>query len=186
MAQDDLDDAEDSAAPAPQAADGEAGDPVAKAKRMTLILSTAALLLGLIGGGAGGYLASGLLGGGATAATDSHAAPAHPVVDDKKGPPVYINLPKMQVNLASDRCRGLYLRLELTAEVGGEEAAAASRAAQAVIVDRVTAYIRSQTKDNIEGRAGTDRFRNNVTTIVNEAIQPHQVRNVLFKDFLLQ
>ncbi len=185
MAQDDLDDAEDSAAPAPQAADSESGDPVAKAKRMTLILSTAALLFGLIGGGTGGYLAGSHLSGSAAAAPDSHAAPAHPV-DDKKGPPVYINLPKMQVNLASDRCRGLYLRLELTTEVGSEEAAAATRAAQVAIVDKVTTFIRTQTKDNIEGRAGTDRFRANVTAIVNEVIQPHQARNVLFKDFLLQ
>ena len=185
MAQDDLDDTDDSAAPAPQPVADDSGNLVAKAKRMTLILSAAALFLGLAGGAAGGYLASGMLAGGAEAAHGEHAAPvAH--VDDKKGPSLYVPLPKMQVNLATGRCRGLFLRLELTAEVGGEEAVAATRAAQGVIVDGVTAFIRSQTKEDLDGREGTEKFRANVAAIVNDAIQPHQARNVLFKDFLLQ
>ena len=43
MAQDDLDDTDDSAAPAPQPVADDSGNLVAKAKRMTLILSAAAL-----------------------------------------------------------------------------------------------------------------------------------------------
>jgi flagellar basal body-associated protein FliL len=183
MAQDDLDDAEDSATEAvPEAKEDESGKLVAKAKQMTLILSTAALFLGLAGGAAGGYLASGYLNGGAEAHGE-HGAVAH--VDEKKGPSSYVPLPKMQVNLASARCRGLFLRLELTAEVG-EEAVAATRAAQGVIVDGITSFIRSQTKEDLDGRDGTEKFRANVAAIVNDAIQPHQARNVLFKDFLLQ
>ena len=33
---------------------------------------------------------------------------------------------------------------------------------------------------------GTDRFRANVIAIVNDTIQPHQARNVLFREFLVQ
>ncbi len=185
MAQDDLDDAEDSGARAAQGAAGGGDQPSGKSKWMALILPAVTLIVGLVIGGGSGYLASGYLGSGAVAAPEAHSAAAAPV-DDKKTPSVYINLPKVQVNLASDRCRGLYLRLELAAEVGGEEAAAATRSAQAIITDRVTAFIRSQTKDNIDGRAGTDRFRANVIAIVNDAIQPHQARNVLFREFLVQ
>ena len=195
MAQDDLDDTDDAPAAAAAApAAGEADAKLAKARRMTLILATAALFVGLLGGGVGGFLASSLLAGGAEAHADSHgdghgdghaAAPAL-IADDKKNPSVYVPLPKMQVNLASGRCRGLFLRLEMTAEVGSEEAAVATRAAQAAIVDRLTAFIRTQTKEDLDGREGTEKFRLNVATVVNDAIQPHQARNVLFKDFLMQ
>jgi len=193
MAQDDLDDTDDApaaAAAAPAAGDAEAK--VAKARRMTVILAAAALVIGLVGGGVGGFLASSLLAGGAEAhadphsAGDGHAAAPALIADDKKNPSVYVPLPKMQVNLASGRCRGLFLRLEMTAEVGSEEAAAATRAAQAAIVDRLTAFIRTQTKEDLDGREGTEKFRLNVATVVNDAIQPHQARNVLFKDFLMQ
>lgn len=180
MAQDDLDDEVDTEAE--EAARAEAEDArasAAKAKRLTMIVGAGALVLGLLGGGAGGFFM-----GGAGAATGGEAEEA--AVVEEVAPSVYVDLPKIHTNIATDRCRGLYINLVVTAEIGGEEQAAAARTRQELIKDRLMEFARSQTKEDLEGSEGAENLRANAEAIINDVIAPTRVRSVLFKEFLLQ
>ena len=185
MAEDDLDDEVDAAAEkATEEARAAATRSAGKGRLMTMLFVAGALVVGLLGGGAGGYLV-----GSAAATAPGHqeqAAAGHGAEAEAPTPSIYVGLPKIRTNIASARCRGLYIDLEVTAAVGSEEEAAVLRAAADHIKDGMTEYARTVTKEDLEGREGSERLRTNVQAVIDNAIQPARVREVLFKEFVLQ
>ena len=180
MAQDDLDDEVDLDAESTSEEAVARQKKAASRSRLILALSVAiALVVGLTGGGAAGYL---IFSGAPEESAVAESAPKEPAIT----PTIFHDLPKVMVNLKSARCRGLYLKLQMVAELGSPEDSAAVRTAHPVIQDGIESFIRSQTKADLDGKEGTENFRANVVAIVENAVQPIKVRGVLFKEILLQ
>ncbi len=191
MAEDDLDDEIDveAEAVAEAARSAEAGSK-GKIGRTTYIMAAAALVIGVLGGGAGGYMVAGASAPSdhheAAVAADHHGEEAAKAEPEVQTPTIFVDLPKVHTNIATGRCRGLYINLQVTAGVGSPEEAEALRTASGFIKDGLTEYARSVTKAQLEGREGSERLRANVDAIVKSTAPNVRVRDILFKEYLLQ
>jgi flagellar FliL protein len=168
-----------------------------KGKLVVILAGAAVLLLG--GGGAAAYFL-GLFGGAAAAhGTSEHAsAPAGKEGAAKKaeagkagdGGPVegvtFVELPDMLVNLQADNSRPRYLRLRVAVEVEDDKAAAAVKALTPRVLDSFQMFLRSLTVDDVQGSAGMERLKEEMLARVNIAVEPSRIRDVLFKEILVQ
>ena len=178
------------------AATGEtaAGEPAKKGKGKLLLIVAAASVLLLGGGGAAAFF-MGLLGGGAE--TEAHAAAA--AVEEEHGgeeaghgeaeagPGIaFVDLPDLIVNLQSTSPRLRYLKLRLSLEVKDEPSAATVRQLMPRVLDGFQLYLRALTLDDVQGAAGMQRLKEELTARVNLAVAPVAVTDVLLKEMLVQ
>jgi len=54
------------------------------------------------------------------------------------------------------------------------------------IIDRFQVYLRELKADDISGSAGVYRLKEELLSRVNAAIEPHEVKDVLFREMLIQ
>ena len=163
--------------------DAAAGDEAPKKKRfsgkkLVLFVVLPVLLLGG-GGGAAAYF-MGLFGGAKTdqAAQEQQAAEA--------GPSTYYEMPEMLVNLVTTGKKPSYLKLKVSLELKDEEASKQIDAVLPRIVDSFQIYLRALRVDDLQGSAGILRLRQELLTRVADAAKPTEVRDVLFKEMLVQ
>ncbi len=133
----------------------------------------------LILGGAGGAYFAGLL---------------DPLLAEKQeeeeilatGQTVFYDLPEMLVNLSGSGRKSSYLKISLSLEL--ENPAAMVRVDQVLprIVDNFQVYLRELRIEDLNGSAGLQRLREELLLRVNTAVQPVVVRDVLFKEMLIQ
>jgi flagellar FliL protein len=148
--------------------------------------------------GLGGAWALGLLNGGdervaaevaTTAAEETTAAPDE---DRKAGAtrpthePIFVDLPQLLVNLASDGGGTRFLKLSLAVEV--DERATADRIDRLAprIVDSFHLYLRTLQPDELRGPGSMFRLKEDLHVRIHQAIEPAEVRDVLFKEMLVQ
>jgi flagellar FliL protein len=148
-------------------------------KKLVLIL--APVLLFLLGG-AGAFFTGaldGLLG------KDGHESAA---VEAKAGPQVsvFMELPEMLVNLNGSGRKSSFLKLLVSLEIGSEADKAALQKVMPRIVDSFQVYLRELRVDDLQGSAGLQRLREELLLRVNAAAHPVEVRDVLFKEMLVQ
>ena len=79
-----------------------------------------------------------------------------------------------------------FLRLRVALEVGGEKAAGNVRALTPRVLDSFQMYLRALTVEDVQGSAGMQRLKEEMIARVNLAIEPSRVRDVLFKEILVQ
>ena len=161
--------------------------------KLLIILAGAVVLLG--GGGAAAYFL-GFFGGSAA----QHAAPEHASAPAAKeggakgkagegGPAedvTFVELPDMLVNLQAESSRPRYLRLRVAVEVEDDKAAAAVKALTPRVLDSFQMFLRSLTVDDVQGSAGMERLKEEMLARVNIAVEPGRIRDVLFKEILVQ
>jgi flagellar FliL protein len=146
-------------------------------KKLVLFVLLPVLLLG--GGGAAAYFLGFL--GGAKAGETAHAeAPA------ETGPSVYYEMPEMLVNLVTTGKKPSYLKLKVSLELKDEEASKQVDAVLPRVVDSFQVYLRALRVEDLQGSAGILRLRQELLTRVADAAKPAEVRDVLFKEMLVQ
>ena len=118
----------------------------------------------------------------------AHIAPQQGPVQSKDGQKFsYYDFPKMTVVLKRTGSRPVAIaNIRVTAEFIDAESLPVTRAAQPRIVDAMQSFLRDCSRDDLDGRAGTDMLRQALLTIVNDAIVPHQANTVLFKEIMIQ
>lgn len=147
-------------------------------KRLVLFVALPIILLGMIGAGvyfsglADPYL--GKDGEGALNAEIEH------------GPSVYYELPEMLVNLNSSGRRAGYLKISVSLEVSSDKDMEQLREALPRIVDNFQVYLRELRVEDLRGSAGLQRLREELLLRVNTAVQTAEVRDVLFREMLVQ
>jgi len=146
-------------------------------KKLVLFVALPVLLLG--GGGAGAYF-TGLIGG-AKAEQPTEAEQVAEV-----GPSVYYEIPEMLVNLVTTGKKPSYLKLKVSLELKDEEASKQIEAVLPRIVDSFQIYLRALRVEDLQGSAGILRLRQELLTRVADAAKPTEVRDVLFKEMLVQ
>ena len=137
----------------------------------------------LLGGGAAGVMFSGLLDSGEPARKAAHGAPAGPV---ELGATVFFDLPEMLVNLNSTGRRPNYLKMKVSLELENEIDITRMRTLSPRIIDNFQVYLRELRVEDLRGSAGIYRLREELLARVNAAVQPTKVKDVLFKDMLVQ
>ena len=151
-------------------------------KGKTLVLFIILPLLLLIGGGAGAYFAGlldPLLGKEQTQQADAQE-------EILASSAVFYDLPDMLVNLNSSGNRKRFLKISIALELSSEDDVQHVETYLPRIVDNFQVYLRELRVEDLSGSAGLQRLREELLLRVNTAIRPAQVRDVLFKEMLVQ
>ncbi|MBX6323609.1 MAG: flagellar basal body-associated FliL family protein [Rhodospirillaceae bacterium] len=159
------------------AQDVEGGAKKAGSSRRKLLLIAAPLAL-LVLGGAGAYLtgmAGALLGG--PAGGDSAA-------EEPVG--TFYDLPEMLVNLSTNGKKLGFLKLRVSLELADPAATEKIAAVLPRIVDSFQTYLRGLRMEDLNGSAGLYRLREELLLRVSAAVKPVEVKDVLFKEMLVQ
>ncbi|MBI1778637.1 MAG: flagellar basal body-associated FliL family protein [Proteobacteria bacterium] len=165
--------------------EGAAGAPETKrfaGKKLILFIVLPLLLL--IGGAAGVFF-SGILGGGAKKA--EHEAPheeAAPKPAAKQT--VFFDLPDIVVNLNATNRRTNFLKISVSLELEQSGDIEVITQNMPRIIDNFQVYLRELRIDDLQGSAGLYRLREELLRRVNLAARPVRVRDVLFKEMLVQ
>ena len=154
-------------------------------KKLVLFILLPLLLLG---GAAGGLIATGIVDlGGADAAEhgEGHAEEkAHE--PEKAKEMVFYDLPDLLVNLSSTGRRTNYLKIRVSLEVESEEDVKKLQTLAPRIIDNFQVYLRELRVADLQGSAGISRLREELQRRVGVAVEPVKVHDVLFREMLVQ
>jgi len=167
----------------------EVVDQMPKKKKLSgkrLVLFVLLPLL-IVGGGVGALTVTGVLGsllGGAGSAEAQDAETQTAAVPP--GPGYFHDLPDMLVNLDSPSGRQSYLKISVSLELSSEEDLAVVEAVMPRIVDNFQVYLRELRVEDLRGSAGLYRLREELLRRVSAAVPGAGVRDVLFREMLIQ
>ena len=165
----------------PAAEGSEGSEPRRGGRKRLLVLGGGALLLLAITGGVLAY--TGLLGKGQSgSATES----AQEGVPQPARPGVFYDLPDLLVNLNSSGRKASFLKISVSLELESQSDVARLQAVMPRIIDNFQVYLRELRVEDLRGSAGIYRLREELLVRVNSAAAPVKVRDVLFKEMLVQ
>ena len=114
------------------------------------------------------------------AASAENAAPAAAPVA------VFFDLPDLLVNLNTTGRKASFLKLSVSLELERSDDLARLQAVMPRIIDNFQVYLRELRVEDLRGSSGIYRLREELLTRVNTAVAPVKVRDVLFKEMLVQ
>ena len=117
------------------------------------------------------------LGGGEEAGEHEAAPPKQAV---------YVEMPDMLVNLRSTGKQPSYLKLAVSLELDDPLIVAEVEKVKPRIIDRFQVYLRELRAEDISGSAGVYRLKEELLARINSAIEPYEVKDVLFREMLIQ
>ena len=152
-----------------------------------LIVFGAILLLVLIGGGVGAAFMLGLFGGQepppAEAGAEAQPAPPPPPSSQRA---FFFEVPDLIVNLNTSGRKSTFLKIKIALELESPQDVDRINDVLPRIVDNFQVYLRELRVDDLNGSAGMYRLREELLRRVNIAARPVKVRDVLFKEMLVQ
>lgn len=116
----------------------------------------------------------------AAAAPDAHA-PALP-----PGAGVFFDMPDMLVNLYTDGRRPSFLKLSISLELNGQADLPTVQANVPRVVDNFQVYLRELRAEDLRGAGGVFRLREELLRRVNTSVHPARVKDILFKEMIVQ
>jgi flagellar FliL protein len=160
--------------------DGEGVAPKKKLSGKKIVLFFVLPLL-LVGGSTAALLFSGLFGG-----SKEHASP-HAAAQSMAAPkPVFFDLPDMLVNLNTTGRRPVFLKMQVSLQLGSDADVPRLQSMSPRIIDTFQVYLRELRVDDLRGSAGIYRLREELLARVNAVVSPTRVKDVLFKEMLVQ
>lgn len=162
-------------------ANGAAGGGKSK---LVLLIVAPLLLLGAGGGAA--YVGGFLPFGAEAAARGENGEVAGREVEVDPRSMVFVEMPDILVNLQDDGRRVRFLKLSLALELASERDAERVRALQPRILDSFQVHLRSLELEELQGTAAMYRLKEELLMRINNAAAPVRVRDVLFKEMLIQ
>ena len=142
-------------------------------KSLMLIAAVALMLLG--GGGAGVYFGGFL---------DLNAEPDQP--DETPDAIVFYDLPTMVVNLGKGKKKQTYLKIRFSLELDETQDLKTLERLLPRVIDHFQVYLRELRVDDLHGSAGLYRLKEELLRRVSVAAHPVKIRDVLFKEMLIQ
>lgn len=153
-----------------------------------LIIFGAILLLVLIGGGVGAAFMLGLFGGNepppAEEGQEAHEPPPPPAATQQRA--FFFEVPDLIVNLNTSGRKSTFLKIKIALELESPQDVDRINDVLPRIVDNFQVYLRELRVDDLNGSAGMYRLREELLRRVNIAARPVRVRDVLFKEMLVQ
>lgn len=160
----------------------EAGPEQTRFPGRKIVLFIVLPILLLAGGGSGAYF-TGLLDGLIHPAQTGDGEEGE---EEQAGPSIYLDLPEMLVNLNSSGRRTNYLKVVVSLELEDEGDAARLEAVMPRIIDNFQVFLRELRVEDLRGSAGMYRLKEELLFRVNTAAKPVHVRDVLFREMLVQ
>lgn len=99
---------------------------------------------------------------------------------------VYLDLDEILVNLNTGERQARYLRAKITLELPNPAAVEAIKQNMPRVIDQFQVYMRELSPEDLNGAAGMFRLKEELLRRVNAAVAPVEVRDVLFKELLVQ
>ena len=168
-------------APKPEAeaeggAEGEEGAPKKKRSLVKMLLFFVLPAVLVLGGAAYFFL----LSGGEEPVEGEHGAKV------AEAPPVFLDLPDMLVNLTSPSGERAMLKLAVALELPDQETVALIEPVMPRVTDNFQVFLRELRVEDLSGSAGMFRLKEELVRRVNLAVAPAVVKDVLFKEMLIQ
>lgn len=153
-----------------------------------LIIFAAVLVLVLVGGGVGAAFMLGLFGGEPPPAEETEAGAAQPAPppQPQETRAFFFEVPDLIVNLNTSGRKSTFLKIKIALELEGPQDTDRINEVLPRIVDNFQVYLRELRVDDLNGSAGMYRLREELLRRVNLAARPVRVRDVLFKEMLVQ
>jgi len=107
------------------------------------------------------------------------------VVEIPPGPLVYHDFPQLVVDLKKTSSRIHYIKIKVVAEIVTRDLKLLEES-ELKITDKIQSYLRSQSRKELSGSAGTEKMRADITVIINQIMAPVKIDSVLFREILLQ
>jgi flagellar FliL protein len=145
-----------------------------------LLLAVFAIML--LGGGGAGVHFSGILNDDEKTVAQSDQPPAPP-------PPaksIYFDLPTMIVNLNSTAAKPHFLKLQASLELEAGFDLTTLLPLRPRVIDKFQVYMRELRVEDLRANGGLNILREELLTQINEAIKPIKVKDVLFRNLLVQ
>lgn len=149
-------------------------------KKIILLIGLPVLALVIAGGAAAYYF--GLFSSEEEAAAKDGAhetAEAAPAV-------VFYDLPEILVNLNAQGKNETYLKIRISLELENADAPAAIEPLIPRVIDNFQVFLREMRPEDLSGSAGMIRLKEELMRRINLSVQPIKVRDVLFKEMLVQ
>ncbi len=141
----------------------------------------------LIVGGLGGAYVAGLLDPLLGAKEEHAEEEALHEEEAHAGPAVFYDLPEMLVNLNTGSGRKTnYLKISIALELASAEDVAVLEAVLPRVIDNFQVYLRELRLEDLQGSAGLQRLREELLLRVSTAARDANVKDVLFKEMLVQ
>ena len=176
MADDDDDDEE-------VGGDGDETAPKEGGKKKLLIIVGLVILL-IVGGLAAAYF-TGLLDPVIEMITGDETAEGGSEETTESGPTVFYDLQEILVNLNTGGRKSTFLKIRVSLELQKADIAKVE-SIMPRIVDNFQTYLRELRIDDLKGSAGMYRLREELLIRVSAAAAPTKIKDVLFKEMLVQ
>ncbi len=168
-------------------ADGGDGDDMdaapPKGKKKLLIIIIVVLLL-VLGGLAGAYF-TGLLDP-VLAMVAGEQENTSETAEGDSGPSVFYELPSLTVNLNTAGRKARFIKIQVSLELALETDKPKVEAVIARVMDNFNVYLRELRIEDLSGSAGMYRLREELLIRIRAAVAPVRVRDILFKEMLIQ
>ncbi len=172
----------DDAGEADDAAVDESEDAPRKSGKKLILFGAIGLVV-LIGAGAGVYF-SGLLGGG-EAETAAGAGGAEGG-GGQEGVAHYFDLDELVVTLGGAGRKSSFLKMRVSLELEGAADEARIKAVMPRIIDNFQIFLRELRIEELQGSQGLYRVKEELLARVNSAAHPTKIKDVLFREMLVQ
>ncbi len=114
------------------------------------------------------------------------AAGGAPTEGAAAGAAVFYDLPEMLVNINTAGRTRNFLKMRVSLELANELDINRVENVLPRIVDNFQVYLRELRLEDLQGAAGMYRLREELLNRVNAAVRPAQVKDVLFKEMIVQ
>ena len=157
-----------------------------KMPRKTLLFVVApAVLAVVLGAGAYFFLSAG--GEEGVAAEGEAGAHGEAAAHVEEAPhPVFYDVPDILVNVSAGGDKPAFLKLSVSLELENEEARAAVEPIVPRVVDQLQTYLRELRVEDLSGSAAMFRLKEELLRRVNLAVEPAVVKDVLFREMIVQ
>ncbi|WP_169568905.1 flagellar basal body-associated FliL family protein [Sneathiella limimaris] len=135
----------------------------------------------LIGGGVGGAYFAGVFDSEEVAEEEQE-----PVEEEVEKVVVFYDMPDMLVNLSSSTSDASFLKLSVSLELDDETVLPELEKLMPRVMDNFQVYLRELRREDLAGSAGTYRLKEELLYRINTSVNPIQVKDVLFKEMLVQ
>jgi flagellar FliL protein len=166
---------------------GDGGEPSSeKGGKKKLLIIVALLLLLIVGGLAAAYF-TGLMDPVIAMITGGKAqGEAGTEQTEEGGRAVFFDLQEMLVNLNTGGRKSSFLKIRVSLELESQADIPRIESVMPRIVDNFQTYLRELRIDDLKGSAGMYRLREELLVRVSAAAAPAKIKDVLFKEMLVQ
>lgn len=168
-----------------EAEEGEDDESAPSGGKKKLLIIVVVVILLVTGGLAGAYF-TGLLDPVIAMLLGGDQAPAGETVEGESGPSVFYELPALTVNLNTAGRKARFIKIQVSLELVAEEDKPKVEAVIARVMDNFNVYLRELRIEDLGGSAGMYRLREELLSRIRAAVAPVKVRDILFREMLIQ